>query len=225
MALIGSLYASDSVHETYGLGRWVVIVTIYIFAVSYCMSKVSSSSSALFISNLPVSSLGSRSKDLRQRDPTRRHQSNGDESRTERKLRRLPYSPLHNFLTPSHPPSPTTTPTDAHQMTNFFVAFITPVLLAHSPFGIYFLFCGASTITVCVCAIFMPETRGQSLETVTESFHQHLAADAALIRIPRKLVSHIRSTVIRKNAGRSCQDSATGNDRAGLELRGMTVSR
>ena len=71
----------------------------------------------------------------------------------------------------------------------------------------------------------MPETRGQSLETVTESFHQHLAADAALIRIPRRIVSHVRSTVMRKNARRSYQNSTTGNDRAGIELRGMTVSQ
>lgn len=39
MALIGSLYASESVHESYGAGRWVVVVMIYLFTVCYCMSK------------------------------------------------------------------------------------------------------------------------------------------------------------------------------------------
>ena len=39
MALIGSMYASESVHETYGAGRWVVVVMIYLFTVCYCMSK------------------------------------------------------------------------------------------------------------------------------------------------------------------------------------------
>ncbi|KAF2447908.1 MFS general substrate transporter [Karstenula rhodostoma CBS 690.94] len=36
MFLIGSLYASSSVHETHGAGRWVVIASIYIFAVVFC---------------------------------------------------------------------------------------------------------------------------------------------------------------------------------------------
>lgn len=39
MLLMGSLYAGGAVHGTYGAGRWVVIVTIYIFALGYCMSK------------------------------------------------------------------------------------------------------------------------------------------------------------------------------------------
>lgn len=39
MALIGSLYASNSVHQNSGAGRWVVIVTIYVFVVAYCTSK------------------------------------------------------------------------------------------------------------------------------------------------------------------------------------------
>lgn len=38
MALIGTLYASDSVHATSGPGRWVVIVTIYVFVLGYCMT-------------------------------------------------------------------------------------------------------------------------------------------------------------------------------------------
>jgi hypothetical protein len=36
MLLIGSLYASNSVHGSAGLARWIVIVTIYIFAVAFC---------------------------------------------------------------------------------------------------------------------------------------------------------------------------------------------
>lgn len=38
MFLIGSLYASGSVHTTHGAARWVVIVTIYVFAVAYNVS-------------------------------------------------------------------------------------------------------------------------------------------------------------------------------------------
>ncbi|CAF9913443.1 MAG: hypothetical protein ALECFALPRED_008816 [Alectoria fallacina] len=38
MFLIGGLYAGNAVHGTFGAGRWVVIVSIYIFAVIYCIS-------------------------------------------------------------------------------------------------------------------------------------------------------------------------------------------
>jgi len=37
MLLIGSLYASDSVHS-YGSGRWVVVVSIFAFALAYCVT-------------------------------------------------------------------------------------------------------------------------------------------------------------------------------------------
>lgn len=37
MFLIGSLYAADSVHS-YGIGRWVVVVSIFVFALAYCFS-------------------------------------------------------------------------------------------------------------------------------------------------------------------------------------------
>ena len=39
IATIGSLYASGSVHQTFGPGRWVVIVSIYLFSIAYCMSE------------------------------------------------------------------------------------------------------------------------------------------------------------------------------------------
>lgn len=35
MLTIGSLYASQAVHATWGAARWVVIVAIYLFAISY----------------------------------------------------------------------------------------------------------------------------------------------------------------------------------------------
>ena len=38
MIIIGSLYASGSVHPHSGAGRWVVIVTIYIYVLSYCFT-------------------------------------------------------------------------------------------------------------------------------------------------------------------------------------------
>ena len=38
MFLIGGLYAGHSVHEGSGAGRWIVIVSIYLFAVTYSLS-------------------------------------------------------------------------------------------------------------------------------------------------------------------------------------------
>jgi sugar porter (SP) family MFS transporter len=38
MLIIGSLYASNSVHSDHGVARWVVIVAIYIFAITFSVS-------------------------------------------------------------------------------------------------------------------------------------------------------------------------------------------
>ena len=58
----------------------------------------------------------------------------------------------------------------ANCITNFFVAFITPVLLARSNSGIYFLFGGATFLTVGVSILYMPETVGKDLETIGAAF-------------------------------------------------------
>ena len=55
---------------------------------------------------------------------------------------------------------------------NWLVAFATPIFLAHSAFGAYFLFGGLTLATVVVCAAYMPETRGRSLEDIQAAFHQ-----------------------------------------------------
>jgi Sugar (and other) transporter len=78
-------------------------------------------------------------------------------------------------------------------VTNFFVAFITPILLASTSSGIYFLFGSCAIATVAVCGIFMPETRGQALEAIGESFlnHQSNVGSWAPVRALRKLASRI----------------------------------
>lgn len=53
---------------------------------------------------------------------------------------------------------------------NWIVAFTTPIFLAHSTYGVYFLFGGASLLVAVVCVFFMPETRGKSLEDIDASF-------------------------------------------------------
>ncbi|KAI0148329.1 putative MFS sugar transporter [Hypoxylon sp. NC0597] len=59
--------------------------------------------------------------------------------------------------------------------TNFLVAILTPILLEASAFGAYFLFGGLALGTVIVLAVYMPETRGRSLENIQEAFHRPTA--------------------------------------------------
>lgn len=54
--------------------------------------------------------------------------------------------------------------------TNWIVAIITPVLLAKSSYGAYFLFGGICLASVLVLMFSMPETRGLSLEAIQEAF-------------------------------------------------------
>jgi MFS family permease len=55
-------------------------------------------------------------------------------------------------------------------VTNFLVALTTPILLSKSSFGAYFLFGGCTLLTALVCAVFMPETKGKSLDEIEEAF-------------------------------------------------------
>lgn len=55
-------------------------------------------------------------------------------------------------------------------ISNFTIAIITPVLLAESSYGAYFLFGGCTLITAVVCIFWMPETRGKSLDEIETSF-------------------------------------------------------
>jgi len=38
MFLMGILYASSSVHQGYGVARWVVVTSIFVFALTYCFT-------------------------------------------------------------------------------------------------------------------------------------------------------------------------------------------
>ncbi|KAL9120962.1 MAG: hypothetical protein Q9187_002481 [Circinaria calcarea] len=66
--------------------------------------------------------------------------------------------------------------------TNWLVALTTPIFLARSSYGAYFLFGGLSLFTVAVLAILMPETKGQSLESIQDGFHSPAANVKGLVR-------------------------------------------
>lgn len=53
---------------------------------------------------------------------------------------------------------------------NWIIAFTTPIFLANSSSGVYFLFGSAALLTAIVCCFWMPETRGRSLEDIDAEF-------------------------------------------------------
>ncbi|KAH7323145.1 sugar transport protein [Stachybotrys elegans] len=53
---------------------------------------------------------------------------------------------------------------------NYLVALITPLLLARSTFGAYFLFAGCTIFCTILVIIFMTETRGHSLEEIERMY-------------------------------------------------------
>lgn len=142
MFLIGGLYAGKAVHGTWGAGRWVVIVSIYIFAVIYSVS---------WAVGFKIYAAEIQPQRTRASATSLAHGSNW--------------------------------------ATNFLVALTTPILLAKSSYGVYFLFGGCTVLTAIVCAVFMPETRGKSLEEVEEAFKQRKSALSKLGRIVRRSLS------------------------------------
>ncbi|KAK0113587.1 hypothetical protein ONS96_014443 [Cadophora gregata f. sp. sojae] len=58
----------------------------------------------------------------------------------------------------------------ANWVVNWIIAFTTPIFLANSSFGVYFLFGSAALLTTIVCVFWMPETRGRSLEDIDAEF-------------------------------------------------------
>lgn len=60
----------------------------------------------------------------------------------------------------------------ANWAVNWIIALTTPLFLAKSSSGPYFLFGTCSLLTAFVCIAYQPETRGSSLEEVDENFSQ-----------------------------------------------------
>lgn len=68
------------------------------------------------------------------------------------------------------------------------MALTTPVLIANSAFGAYFLFAGCSLLCTLACAVFMFETRGHTLEDI----EQRQQESTARIITGRLNASHFR---------------------------------
>jgi hypothetical protein len=152
MVIMGSLYASGSVHATHGPARWVVVVMIYLFAVIF--SATWAVGFRVYVSEIqpPKTRAGAASLAL---------SANWVSCQRSNSTRLLTKTQLVNYL----------------------VALTTPIFLARSSYGIYFLFGGASWLAALVCVFLMPETRGKSLEDIDASFRGNKVHDVDLIAL------------------------------------------
>jgi hypothetical protein len=66
--------------------------------------------------------------------------------------------------------SATTLAHSSNWVFNFLVALTTPILLAKSNYGAYFLWGGCCAVTVIVSVIFMHETSGRNFVEIDETF-------------------------------------------------------
>jgi sugar porter (SP) family MFS transporter len=123
MFVMGALYAADAVHPDSGVGRYVVIAMIYLFALSF--SGTWGVCFRVYVSEI-------------------------QSAKTRAGAASLSLS--------------------ANWVSNWIIAFTTPILLAKSTYGVYFLWGGSLVFTVIICIFFMPETRGRSLEDIEDSF-------------------------------------------------------
>lgn len=169
MALMGGLYATNSVHANHGIARWVVVMTIYIFAIGYSMTWAFGVK--IFASEIQPAATRATATSIAQ---------------------------------------------SANFASNFLVAFITPVLLAKSDSGAYWLFGGASLFTTAVCFLYMPETRGRDLEAVVQAFEGHKATDTPVIKGLKTLGSNL-GDLVRRRVGSGRVVTPRGSD-PGIEL-------
>lgn len=66
------------------------------------------------------------------------------------------------------------------------MALITPILLASSAYGAYFFFGGLTLVGVVILLVYMPETRGRSLESIQDEFRRPtLSYMSGLVRLLR----------------------------------------
>lgn len=150
---MGALYAGKAVHSSTGAGRWVVIVSIYIFAVIFSLS---------WAVGIKIYAAEIQPQRTRASATSLAHGSNW--------------------------------------ATNFLVALTTPILLSKSSFGAYFLFGGCSLITAAVCAFYMPETKGRSLDEIEDAFKSKTVKTWSFMKtvrpIARRAPENIRMPVI-----------------------------
>ena len=85
----------------------------------------------------------------------------------------------------------------ANWLCNFFVAFISSILLAKSVSGVYFLFGGCTALATIVSFLYMVETKGRSLDEIERAFGEK--GDSVMARLGRA-ATRLRSSSENKMA-------------------------
>ncbi|QIW99185.1 hypothetical protein AMS68_004703 [Peltaster fructicola] len=75
-------------------------------------------------------------------------------------------------------------------LANWFVVFVSPIMLERSSSAAYFLFAACTAIATVVCFVFMVETRGAALDEVEERFK--LASECRRLLVSKMLSSALR---------------------------------
>ncbi|POS71586.1 sugar transport protein [Diaporthe helianthi] len=132
MVLMGTMYAANLVHGSYGVGRWVVIVSIYLFAIVY--NGTWALSFRTFLVEIMPRKTRSSASSLGQ---------------------------CSNWVA------------------NYIVALTTPVMIEKSSFAAYYFFAGCTLICTVVCALYMVETKGQTLEVIEQRYTDEQANSTA----------------------------------------------
>lgn len=186
MMIIGSLYASHSVHP-YGSARWVVITLVFVFGLTYAATW--GIAGKVYASEIQPSNTRAAANCIAQ--------GLSFVSQEDKNIQSFQSS------------------ADNDKFTNWLVAISTPIFLANSSFGAYFLFGSLSLITLVVLFIYMPETRGRSLESIQETFARPVA---------RSWAHHIRRLFSSSASPASVTSGESTTELADLDHAGMTAS-
>ncbi len=143
MFLIGSLYAAGAV-KAEGAAKWVVIVSVFLFGMVFCGTWA-------IVGKIYASEIMPGN------------------TRAAGNSVGMAFSFVSIFLILPRGRDHLLTFT---QFFNWLVALITPILLGASAYGAYFLFGALALVSVVVFTIYMPETRGRSLEDIQGDFQR-----------------------------------------------------
>ena len=148
MLLIGSLYAAGKVYADHGAARWVVIVSIYLFACVF---------SATWALALRMYLIESLPRKTRSSGASLAQASNWVSLSYENS--RIQYKERIKSAKKT-------------QFANYVVALTTPVVLASSSFDAYYFFTFSTLFCTVMCAFCMIETKGHSLEFIEQRFSE-----------------------------------------------------
>ena len=159
MYIIGSIYAVKNTLDGGDAGRWVVVVCIFLFTMVYVSTW--GTVGKIYVSEIQPATTRGAANSVAQGV---------------------------NFVSQFACLAWTAIAEPANvlsvQATNWLVVFATPIFLARSAYGAYFFFGSLSCFTTVVIIMWMPETRGKSLETIQDLFVPTSSTKSKIQQLP-----------------------------------------